>query len=710
MPSIYIEPIPYRCSKGMILRWIVENADVQAAQIGKIDVAARYAQIEVPDLQGPAIARRLHGRRIDTKPVQVWFEPEVAEGPEREHLRALRRCLAIESKADERQNLDEINRAEQSGSADTAARLTRLVVKECSGGAHGRTTVLLAKRNQTQALPRTRLRVGAPVWMSEEQDGSRSWRGLVSQVMRDRIRIAFDDFLDLSEDKRTYRLDLASSEIVVQRERVALARALAAADGRLAELRAILLGQRQGSFAPLSAITPLAPNLNDSQLEAVRFALSATDVAIVHGPPGTGKTTVAIEIIRQAVRQGHKVLACAPSNLAVDNLFEKLLAFGEKVVRIGHPARIAPQLQEHSLDAMAERHPAAKDLRKLLREANLLLSQADRYAADKKRHWEAPDLYRQARGLQAEATATEDRILDAVLDSATIVCATLHGVEADILGSRLFETLVIDEAGQSTEPATWIPIARCHRIVLTGDHCQLPPTVLSRDAAAQGLDVSMMQRLMTTHGQWISRRLDVQYRMHQHIMTFSSNEFYNGSLAAHGSAIHRRLCDELGIVADELTESAVRFIDTSGAGFVEERRDHETSILNLGEAELLVRQVRKLLRLGVPAHAIAVITPYTAQANVISQLLEDVPIDINSVDGFQGRENDAVLISLVRCNRDKEVGFLDDVRRMNVALTRARRKLIVIGDSSTISAHPFYNRLLEYFDQIGAYHGVWDEE
>ena len=269
---------------------------------------------------------------------------------------------------------------------------------------------------------------------------------------------------------------------------------------------------------------------------------------------------------------------------------------------------------------------------------------------------------------------------------------------------------MIDEACQTTEPGCWPPLLRCERVVLAGDHCQLPPTVVSRDAARQGFGVSLLERLVGLYGDRVTRRLDVQYRMNEAIMAFSSAEFYDGTLIADASVATHRLCELPGVRAEALTEAPVRFIDTAGAGYDEEREPDGESRLNPQEAALVGRKVRALLAAGVRPGDVAVIAPYAAQVRRLRELLPVSGLEIDSVDGFQGREKEAVILSLVRSNTENEIGFLADVRRTNVALTRARRALIVVGDSATLSALPFYRRLFEHLEAIGAYQTVWDEE
>jgi predicted DNA helicase len=282
-------------------------------------------------------------------------------------------------------------------------------------------------------------------------------------------------------------------------------------------------------------------------------------------------------------------------------------------------------------------------------------------------------------------------------------------LDSDAIGPRRFDVAIIDEACQSIEPGCWIPLLRCDRVILAGDHCQLPPTIVSHEAAQQGLGISLFERLVDRYETPIARRLTIQYRMHQSIMEFSSNEFYDGQLVADDSVREHRLCDLPGIATTPLTEAPLEYIDTAGASFDEQLEPDGESRLNRQEATLVVNKVRQLLECGVDACDIGVITPYAAQARLLREAASPFGIEIDSVDGFQGREKEAIIITLVRSNTQGDIGFLSDVRRMNVAMTRARRKLIIIGDSATLATHPFYQRLLEYVDRKQAYRSVWEE-
>jgi ATP-dependent RNA/DNA helicase IGHMBP2 len=633
-----------------------------------------------------------------------------------DHFQHLLRLLELEAEAEKQAALRDAQRHSPAEAEAAGHSLINLVVREEGAGLGGRILLTLEKRNQSLALPWTRLGIGTPVLLSEEGlhasggGAALSWRGVVSRLQKDAIQVAFSQWPEPMADRPTFRLDRSTDEISRQRQRQALEMAQAAADSRLAALRDTLLGNQPPVFRVTRETDQcLNENLNVTQQEAVRFALTADDLAIIHGPPGTGKTTTVVELIRQIVRQGQTVLACAPSNLAVDNLLERLVAAGENAIRLGHPARVLPELREHTLDLLVENHPEMRLVNKLMREAYALRTRASKYTRARPEPGARKAMRQEAKAMLADARRMEDQLVERLLDAAPILCATTTGLDQSVLGRRVFDWCVMDEASQSTEPGAWVPLQFARRLVLAGDHCQLPPTVVSPQAAAEGFGISLMERLMDHWGPAIARRLTIQYRMHQAIMEFSSQEFYEGSLQAAPAVRHHLLPDLPGVQASALTETPVHFVDTAGASYDEIIEPEGESRLNPLEAEVVVQKVHALLEAGLAPAAIAVITPYAAQAQFLRERLKLSEVEIDTVDGFQGREKEAVVVSLVRSNADGEIGFLADVRRMNVALTRARRKLIVVGDSATVTAHPFYQRLVDYFEAIEAYHSVWEE-
>jgi ATP-dependent RNA/DNA helicase IGHMBP2 len=709
MPLLHIEPLPPRTSKGEILDLLCTTGGLQRQQVGRIELHGALATIEVPAEWQTQLVKALDGASLKDRRLRAWSDGSaITAGDGDQHFSRLVRLLNLESEAEARQILDD---ARQSGAAERAGNcLSGLVVVEESAGLGGRCLLTLAKRNRDLQLPWNRLEPGAPVLLSVA--GAKSgegWRGVVCQRERHALTIAVNEPPDDEARTASFRLDLSADESARQRQLAALQRARTASRDRLTEMCRALLGEMPPAFRSESPLVPLDPALNSSQQDAIRFALSATDVAILHGPPGTGKTTAVVEVIRQAVRRGQKILATAPSNLAVDNLLERLLACGERAVRLGHPARVLPELRAHTLDLMVEDHDDTRQARKLAKKAFGLFRQAGKWTRAKPEPGTRQQLRQEGRLLLADARSLENQAVERILDSATIVCATLTGLDSEVLGQRQFDLAVIDEAAQATEPVCWLPLLRSNCLILAGDHCQLPPTILSREAADNGFGISLMERLVDRYGPAVTRRLNVQYRMHEAIMNFSSRQFYDGSLEAHASVRTHQLCDLPGVTANPLTESAVRFIDTAGAGYDEQPEPDGKSRLNPQEAELVASKVRALLDSGVASEMMAVIAPYSAQVRLLREKLPIPGLEIDSVDGFQGREKEAVILSLVRSNPEGEVGFLADVRRINVALTRARRHLLVVGNSATLSCDPFYAGMVAYFESIGAYQSVWEE-
>jgi superfamily I DNA and/or RNA helicase len=626
-----------------------------------------------------------------------------------DHFARLARLLDLEGRAVAEQTRERARRYAPAEAERAGTSLVDLVIRDEEAGLGGRYLLRLGRRKRSP-LPWTRLGVGSPVLLVPAQRPSGvEYRGVISQRAEDSIQVALSSLPDDLDERETWRIDLSSDDASTERQRRAIQDAGRAKSGRLAELRDVLLARREAVFQPELDEPALDAGLNESQRAAVRFALSSSDVALIHGPPGTGKTTTVVELIRREVRRGHRVLVCAPSNTAVDNLLEKLLERGEDPVRLGHPARVTPALRAHTLDLRVEEHPDFLLARKMMKEALQLFREADRRTRAKPAPGARQAARREATSLLADARKWEDQAATSILDHARILCATTTGLDASMLGDRRFDLAVIDEACQSTEPGSWIPLLRCDRVVLAGDHCQLPPTVVSREAAAGGFDRSLFERVLGDLGPHIARRLTVQYRMHHSIMEFSSREFYDGELTADATVREHLLSDLPGVLATPLTQTPIDFIDTAGASFDEEVEPDGESRRNDREAVLVCAKIQHLLDAGVQPSDIAVIAPYAAQVRRLRELLPLPALEIDSVDGFQGREKEAVVISLVRSNPESEIGFLADVRRMNVALTRARRKLIVIGDSATISAHPFYRRMIEHFEGLGAYRTVWEE-
>jgi len=712
MPHISFDQLSPKVRKADLLRLLDEVGGLSGNRVGKMELSAGRATVEVPSGWESRIAKAIDGAVLHGRRIAAWAEdstPKSTRHSEEDHLQRLIRLIEVERQAEAERAVELANRVSPADAERAGHSLVDLVIVDEEAGLGGRYLVRFAKRNRGR-LPWTRLGIGSPVVLTSKENVNLAARGVVYDRREESISVAFTQLPDDAEDVEAWRIDLSSDEISSQRQRVALERAMRARGDRVATLRDVLLGARPPEFDDPVEEEPLNIGLNEEQRATVQFALTARDVALVHGPPGTGKTTSIVELIRRAVRRGQKVLACGPSHMAVDNLFERLLTHGGRAVRLGHPARVMPELRDQTLDMLVERHADVRLARKLVKDALALFRKASRYTRARPEPGARRDQRAEAKTLLADARRLEAQAVDHILDTADILCATTTGLDDNLLGGRRFDLVVIDEACQSTEPGCWIAIARADRVVLAGDHLQLPPTVLSKDAAKQGYGVSLFERLAALDSAKLLKRLDVQYRMHSAIMEFSSLEFYDAELVADLSVATHCLTGLANVAETLLTATPLEFVDTAGAGFEESIEPDGQSRMNRREADLVVLKVNSLVEAGVNPAQIGVITPYAAQARLLREKLPNTELEIDTVDGFQGREKEAIVISLVRSNDQCEIGFLSDLRRTNVAMTRARRKLIMIGDSATLSSEPFYARLIAHFEIHGAYKSVWEED
>lgn len=536
-------------------------------------------------------------------------------------------------------------------------------------------------------------------------------RALISRATSTRIQLAFDKAPPPYVHEGLLRLDVVPNDVTYDRLRAGLQRIKAMDKGAERRKREVVLGNEPPRFDKPREFEPTRP-LNPEQLDAASRALAAEDFFLVHGPPGTGKSTVLAEIAAQAVAAGQRLLCTAASNAAVDHLLDLCLDKGLRAIRVGHPARVAARLQEHTLDIVVEDHPDRVVSRDLFEEAYELLGYARRQRTQgrsRQRFANARASSTEAKSMLDEARALEKKAVRAVLARADVVCVTLASLGSGVLANEEFDLALLDEATQATEPLALLGFLRAPKVILAGDPQQLPPTVLSQEAAKAGLGVSLFERLLKDHGEGVKRMLREQYRMNAAIMDFPSREMYGGELRAHPSVADRTLADVLTPGA-EVDAPPVLYLDTAGKGFDEEVETTTRSLYNDGEAGLIEKRVKALLALGLSPRELAVITPYSAQAHRLRERVEALhpDVEVDTVDAFQGREKDAILVSLTRSNGEGQLGFLTDLRRMNVALTRARRHLFVVGDSATLSGHPFYARFIEGTQATGAYRSAWE--
>ncbi|MDN3670021.1 AAA domain-containing protein [Echinicola jeungdonensis] len=509
-------------------------------------------------------------------------------------------------------------------------------------------------------------------------------------------------------------VDLLFDEASYREMEFALHAVMKSSEGRLGYLRDVMLGDLvagKSSWVPVNL-----PALNTSQGQAVNGVMEAQDLGVIHGPPGTGKTTTLVAAVQLALEYHDQVLVCAPSNAAVDLLVEKLINEGVSTLRIGHPARVDDQILSQTLDAKIAQHGSYKELKKLRKSAEEFKRLGKKYKRKfgPEERAQRKKLMSEASRVKEEADHLENYILYDVFQQSKVVATTLVGASNTALKGIQFPVVFIDEAAQGMEPATWIPILKGERIIMAGDHCQLPPTIKSFEAAKEGLSETLFEKAIKRQKE-MSWMLTLQYRMPKMIMAFSNEYFYKGELEAAPNTEHHYLATE---------EPVMEFIDTAGSGFGEQIEKDSLSKLNMEEGRFSLAVLDQLIkRVGMDGfrenpYNVGIISPYKAQVKQLNEMVEDGDfpmvkklddlLTIDTVDGFQGQERDLILISLVRSNDKGEIGFLADTRRMNVALTRAKRKLIVVGDSATLGNHPFYKAFLNYAERNNIYRSVYE--
>ena len=527
----------------------------------------------------------------------------------------------------------------------------------------------------------------------------KSYTGTVCYVDVDRIAVAVSGVnvitdlencaagtlgMQLSLDETTYRTMFEALNDVAQ-----------ARGGRLAELRDVICGMVEPGFRDIYPVR--FPWLNRSQEVAVNNMLCSRDVMIVHGPPGTGKTTTLVEAIAETLNREPQVLVCAQSNMAVDWICQKLVERGVRVLRIGNPTRVNDQMLGYCYERQYEAHPDYPELwsiRKAIRQLQ----------GERRKHSMSSSVQSRINRLRHRAEELEVKINVELFDNARVVASTLVGSNSSLLTGRRFGTLFVDEAGQALEAATWIAVRKADRVVLAGDHLQLPPTIKCYDAERAGLGVTMMEMVVRRWQQAVTL-LTTQYRMNRQIMQFSSDWFYGGSLKAADEVKVRGILD---------FDTPMEWIDTSQMDFNEQVQGAGCSKVNVKEAVFFVARLEEYVsRIGLERILderidLGLISPYKAQVRYMRQIVKRSAVlrqlrevlTVDTIDGFQGQERDVVFISLVRSNDDGSIGFLSDLRRMNVAITRARMKVVVIGNAETLCHHKFYAKLHAYIQSL----------
>lgn len=593
------------------------------------------------------------------------------------------------------------------------------MVKKMDKNENQGNTALQLSENANQKVQSSNLKVQSIKYFS--------FTGTVSYVDGDRMVITVPDsapLLDLQQSTEPIGVQLSFDETSYKLMFEALDRVMKAKNNRLAYLRDLFYSHQKAgrfSFEPMKF-----PWLNPTQERAVNEVLWAKDVAIVHGPPGTGKTTTLVEAINETLMRESQVLVCAQSNMAVDWISEKLVDRGVNVLRIGNPTRVNDKMLGFTYERRFESHPDYPQLwaiRKAIRELR------------KNRKKGSENYHQKMDRLKSRAAEIEIRINSELFGEARVIACTLVGSAHRLLEGMKFGTLFIDEAAQALEAACWIPMRRANRVILAGDHCQLPPTVKSIAALRAGLGKTLMERIAENKPEVVTL-LKIQYRMNDEIMRFSSDWFYGGKVESAPQIKYRSVLDydhpitwidtsneenQITIEGEDAPEDSASTSSSVSAAnqnsdlnFKEQFVGESFGRINKAEAELtlltLAEYFTKIGKQRVLSESIdvGIISPYRAQVQYLKKLIKKYEffkpyrrlISVNTVDGFQGQERDVILISLVRSNDEGQIGFLKDLRRMNVAMTRARMKLIILGNKDTMTKHPFYKKLWEYVEAI----------
>ncbi|MDI7185449.1 AAA domain-containing protein [Leptospira santarosai] len=581
-----------------------------------------------------------------------------------------------------------------------------LVYEEQSLGREG--SWILTFRFPNQEEYPSKFQSGAPVQIGKNEDRVRA---ILVSLHGEKIRVAIEEVPEWIEDGKCF-LDLLPDETSYREMFQALDQVASAAKGtRLYVNRELLLGY--GSPDPVAIrdgdrsriLGRINPSLNDSQKNAVLHCVLSEDVSIVHGPPGTGKTTTLTEIVNQLVEEGRKVLVSAPTHSACDLLVESISAKGISVLRLGHPARIGEAVLNSTLDYKLFHHSDGKLLNEYRKDVIEISRQAKKYKRNfgEKEREERRNLFQEVKELKKTIRSMEKGLIDSLISSHPVIVSTPVASSRSVLEGKTFDFCVLDESSQALEPASWIPILKSDRVILAGDHKQLPPTLFSdRNSLETTLFEKAAERLEFSNRVFL---LDTQYRMKDEISSFSSMEFYSNRLKS-----GRPMSERTSNFPETFPfGNAFQWIDTAGTDSEEVSMDD--SIINPFEADLEVRLCILLQENNWPEEEITILSPYRAQVRLLSEKLREAglfKVQVSTIDSFQGRENRCILLGFVRSNPEGRSGFLKESRRINVGMTRARDLLLCIGDSSTLLEDPFLSKLIQFAEEKGVFRTAWE--
>ncbi len=621
-----------------------------------------------------------------------------------DHLKEL---VNIERQYEIKQHVSEIKKLSGKKREEKGRAILNLTGKFLEIGLNNRFIFVFKRKKKIE----TEIKVGDIVLVSKEKVDLNNPLGTVIELGKKYIKVAFDKRPPKFLKGKNIRIDLYLNDITFKRQ----IEALEQAKKSQSRLKRVLLGQVEPQFSNV-VVKEFKQDLNPSQKEAVRKALSAKDVFLIHGPPGTGKTTVCAEIIFH-LHKKEKILVCADSNTAIDNIIDKLDSLGVKCLRIGHPARVDTKVIKYSLDHQVQ---GMKEYASLKAERERLYEEWNKVQAmlDPIKKWrrgltdnQIIKLAQRNLGIRGIPRGTiktmatiikeklvidrkfdalrkrEEKLIKKLINNANVICTTNSTAGSELLKDIKFDTVIIDEATQATEPSCWIAINKGKRLIMAGDHKQLPPTVL----AAEELKETLFEKVINEK---ISAFLDTQYRMNEKICLFSNIYFYNSRLKTPDHIKDQTLNIKLRSID---TKKPVHFINIDGK---EEQLKDSTSFINRKEAEKVVALVEEMLKAGVKDEQIGVISPYDDQVALLRKKLEHCDVEVHTVDGFQGREKDIIIVSFVRANKKGEIGFLRDYRRLNVALTRAKYLLILLGNEKTLKHDKLYAKLIKYAKEV----------
>nr|WP_114457697.1 MULTISPECIES: IGHMBP2 family helicase [unclassified Halanaerobium] len=749
MINLEIFDIDKSIGPGDIVGAFINEVGLNSNDIGKIkiDKKNKKAEVEVAEESAKKVVEIMDDNQIGGVHVRVKAKSpdDLNDKKVIEYYKKFRSLVELERQEEMERHKLEIKYLSPKERQAKGRAILDLKGKD-DGTAFGhKPAVKFIKQNKGTKLPDTEIGPGDLVMISLNNPlNSDNPTGTVSEKTRFSLTVAFDRQPPSFVYGKNLRLDLYVNDISFQRMFTALEQ-VKNCPKKMKKKRDLLLNKVKPAYSE-KEIEVLNNNLDEYQKKAVEKSLKAEDIFLIQGPPGTGKTITAVEIIKNNIEVNNSVLAAADSNIAVDNLVELLAAEDIDVLRIGHPIRITKSLREHTLDYMVLEHPDYKKAEKLRDEVSELINEQEDYIhpsgkyrrglSDQEiREYAEKGIDHHVRGIKpkiinemavwlelqskinnyfSRIKELEQSAVNELIEKADVVCTTNITAGSELLEDKFFDLSVIDEATQSTEPSALIPYLKSRKTILIGDHKQLPPTVLSKEVLKQGLDRSLFERFMELYGEEFSYQLKIQYRMHKKIMEFSSREFYNSNLEAAEEVAEHTLKD-IGVAVDSdgsdcfadkvlFEDYPVVFLDTSEMEAAERSLSGSNSYDNPVEAEIVLDIADKAVKWGVDEKDLAVITPYKDQVDLLYQHCKFENIEINTVDGFQGREKEMIIFSSVRSNSKGNIGFLRDLRRLNVALTRARRKLVFIGDINTISKHKTYKSLVDYIRENGLFY------